>query len=164
MANRVNTKNMFSMELEGLDELLQELKDLPENVKANAVRNNVQRGAKKVEDIAKRLALQDSGKLASLIKAKRRRTRFPNFFKSTVGVPKGTAIKGVKHSGRKDPKGAFYAGFVEFGTVKQAPQPFLRPALEQKSPEIVSDFTGDLRKEINAAAKRHNNKVRKQGL
>jgi len=38
----------------------------------------------------------------------------------------------------------FYGGFVEFGTVKNPAQPFLRPAVEKNKDAILNAFTGKL--------------------
>jgi HK97 gp10 family phage protein len=121
------------------------------------MRNVVQASAKKVEGASKAAAKYDTGKLHDLIKAKRRRAT-KTFFKSTVGVSRGERVKGVKHAGRNDPNGAYYAGFVEFGTSKQPGKSFLRAPLEQLTPTLINDFEDSLNKEIEKALARFNKK------
>lgn len=136
----------------GLKELIEEFRDLPGNVTKNAFRTTVQKSAKKVEAASKAAVPVDTGKLRNLIKAKKRRGT-KNFTKSTVGVPRGES--------RKDQSGAFYAGFVEFGTSKQSPRSFLRAPLEQLTPSLVNDFNDSFRQELAAAMARYNKRKSK---
>jgi HK97 gp10 family phage protein len=46
---------------------------------------------------------------------------------------------------------AFYWRFVELGTVRLAPRPFLRPAFEARKREALEVFTAELAKGIRAA-------------
>lgn len=43
---------------------------------------------------------------------------------------------------------ADYSGFVEFGTSKMSPQPFIRPAIKRYANEMTSDFVNGLIEEI----------------
>jgi HK97 gp10 family phage protein len=47
-----------------------------------------------------------------------------------------------------------HAHLVEFGTVKMAPRPFLRPAWDQDSRAMLGRLSDNLRKHIEAAIKR----------
>ena len=47
-----------------------------------------------------------------------------------------------------------HAHLVEFGTVKMAPRPFLRPAWDQDSRAMLGRLSDNLRKQIEAAIKR----------
>lgn len=65
---------------------------------------------------------------------KRRRHTNPIKYDEIVGV-------GVfSGRSRSDLLGAYYAPFVEFGTVKQPPQPFMRPAMEKNRQLIIKKF------------------------
>lgn len=141
--------------LEGFDSLMEELKDLPDNVKRNGIQNAFKRDSKKIEDDAKRLVRTETGRLQSLIKAKQRRTKSKNFFKYTIGVPRG--------KNRKDRLGAFYAPFIEFGTSRIPEKSYLRHSLESNADGTVSSIVSNLKTEINKAASRHNAKMRKAG-
>ena len=59
----------------------------------------------------------------------------------------GPQVKGGYYS-------AWYAHFVEFGTDKQAAQPFMRPALEATWRKSIDVFTDDLDKTLQRTVKR----------
>lgn len=155
-------RDAIEWKIEGFDELVKELRDLPDNVKVNGIRKVLKNSAIQVRDRAKALVRTDTGKLQSLIQEKRPRTKSKNFFKHTIGVPKGEAIKGQKNSGRKDPKGAFYAPFIEFGTSRIPEKSYLRQALEEKTPGTVGGIVDNVRTEVNKSAARHNKRIAKR--
>ena len=45
----------------------------------------------------------------------------------------------------------FYAGFLEFGTVKMPAQPFLRPAADLRQQEIFEAIKGEIGKHVDIA-------------
>lgn len=151
-----------SFKIEGWEELKQELMDLPDNVVVNGVRAVLRKGAKKIKAKGSNLVRKETGKLQSLIEEKRPRTKSKFYFKHTIGVPGGKTVKGQKRSGRKDSKGAFYGAFIEFGTSRIPEKSYLRQALEEEAPNIVSELTGNIKKEVNAALTRHNRKIAKK--
>jgi HK97 gp10 family phage protein len=57
----------------------------------------------------------------------------------------GPQVKGGYYS-------AWYAHFVEFGTEKQAAQPFMRPAFNESKQKAVDEFTESLAKKLKKAA------------
>lgn len=60
-------------------------------------------------------------------------------------------------------KAAFHGKFQEWGTVKQAAQPFMRPAWDAGARKVVEGIRDDLWTEIQRAAARLANKKAKQG-
>jgi HK97 gp10 family phage protein len=140
--------------LEGWESLKEELQSLPDNVKRNGIQNAFKRDSKKIEDDAKRLVRTETGRLQSLITARQRRTKSKNFFKYTIGVPKG--------KDRKDRSGAFYAPFIEFGTSRIPEKSYLRHSLESNASGTVSSIVSNLKTEINKAASRHNARMRRR--
>lgn len=85
---------------------------------AKAVRD----GAKRIANDAKRAAPRNTGALAASIKT------------STTGDGRsGTLSATVEPTVR-------YAPFVEFGTFKDAPQPFLFPAMEKHEGDILREI------------------------
>lgn len=75
-------------------------------------------------------APQRTGKLASLVDYEV--VPISNFIEGRVGIGKG------KDSGASASQGeAFYGRFIEWGTKRQAAQPFLRPAVYENADEIV---------------------------
>jgi len=53
----------------------------------------------------------------------------------------------VRHAG-KPPRDAFYWLFLEFGTVKMAPRPFMRPAFQKSREQAATRIAERLKKEI----------------
>jgi len=144
----------FSFELVGWDELVEELKILPDNVKKNGINNVLKKESLAIETKAKTLVRKKTGRLGYLIRAKKRRTKSKNFFKYTVGVPKG--------ENRKDKFGAFYAAFIEFGTSLIEEKSYLREALKESAPNAISGIVSSVKNEINASLKRHNARAKKR--
>jgi HK97 gp10 family phage protein len=60
----------------------------------------------------------------------------------------------VRRGKGRAPNDAFYGRFVEFGTVKMAPQPFLRPALSQNVGPATAAAKKRLASGIDAAARK----------
>ena len=73
------------------------------------------------------------GRLRKSIKRKRHRN--PDYLTAIVGM-------GVEQGGTRaeSHRGAYYGHFVEFGTVNQKAQPFLRPAIENNRVKVVKIF------------------------
>ena len=57
-----------------------------------------------------------------------------------------------KRHGKKG--GAWYWHFLEFGTAKQPPQPYMRPAFEAKKVEAAQDFSKLVQKALVSETKR----------
>ena len=74
-------------------------------------------GARLIRDTAKRLVPVDTGALRKSIRVVKLKPR-----RYEVGA------------------GEFYAGFVEFGTVRMPAQPYLRPAIRMRQAELLSEF------------------------
>lgn len=49
---------------------------------------------------------------------------------------------------------AYYWHFIEFGTEKMSPNPFLRPAFESNKSNALNTFSQELRRGVDAAVKR----------
>lgn len=56
-------------------------------------------------------------------------------------------------AGASNPDDPFYANFVEFGTVKMAPRPFMRPALSSKAQTAIDTVAQYTRDRLEAEAK-----------
>lgn len=129
-----------SAKIEGLKELNEALKKLPENVAKNVLRGATNAGAAEIRKEAKLRAPVYTGTLiakdhpppGTLKKAimQRQMRQLSSLVKQVVhvGVRSG---KGVKDKAGRS-LDAYYWRFVEFGTSKMAARPFLRPAFEAK--------------------------------
>lgn len=134
----------FGAEIEGVEELRGKLRGLTQKMQRGALRNAFRGAGRIVEREAKTLVPVESGDLKDAI--------------GTSVSATNTAVK-VDVGVRKRQPGApaRYGRLVELGTAHSAPQPFLRPALDNKGDEAVASIARALKPEIEKAA-------RKQGL
>lgn len=131
------------------------------------VRVALAKGAKRIRDRARQMAPVRTGALRNNIIMIRDRSpqRSGGNERYLVGVRGGAKAKyaDTKRNRRQGRVGAeynkssetYYWRFIEFGTVKMSPKPFLRPAFEQEAQGVLDGMGDDLRKAIAAAAKRH---------
>lgn len=131
MANQVR--------VEGLRELNANLKRLTDKVQRRVLNRAVNAGARVIRDEAKQNAPVDTGKLKrNIITAKRRAPKGQAEYVVTVrGISQrtGNSDNSMKTN---DPKNAFYARFIEFGTSKVSRAQFLAPAFESKKHEAMA--------------------------
>lgn len=97
--------------------LMQVLKTLPQNIQKNVMVGAIRASANVIRDGARHMVPKDSRNLEKSIVSIQRKALNGEIIFSV------TPSKGDKYDG-------WYAHMVEFGTVKQAAQPFLRPAFE----------------------------------
>lgn len=150
----------MTSKLHGLRELQQQLKDLGDTVLASKVLAKAARDAfRPVLEAAKSMVPRDSGALAdSLMLATRRN---PDGSVS-VGIKIGrsrrakqAAIARAVFGGDAELPPARRWHFVEFGTAHQAAHPFLRPALDTRTGQVLEGLKKHLREGIaRAIAKR----------
>lgn len=141
-------------EVKGLDELYQRLEQLPVKLERNILRGAFRAGAKVIADEARRRApvLQSMdprrvfGALAKSVRVMATGTR--------GGVVKGGVVAGGRSSvGRGKDKvqaDAFYAHFVEYGTQKMPPKPFMRPAIDGKTQACVDETARYIKDRVEA--------------
>lgn len=125
-----------TLSLTGDKELKALFEALPGKVQKKLTRHALRVAAKKVRDDAARIAPDNTGALSKSIKVramKRSRTR--------VGVQVYTDSQSLKSDGKK----GYYAAFTELGTSREAPHPFLRPALEQNRAAAQQLIADDIR-------------------
>jgi HK97 gp10 family phage protein len=137
-----------SVQLRGFSELERALTDeLPKATSKNILRRTALNAMKPIEERAKELAPKDDGTLAAsittkVVKAKRvSRTKF-----ASSGVTVATGPTGRPEGGN--------AAWQEFGTVKQAAQPYMRPAGDYESDAALDIIRDELAAQINKARKR----------
>ncbi|MCE9664521.1 HK97 gp10 family phage protein [Halomonas sp. M5N1S17] len=111
----------------GLGNLEDDLKMLTQAENDRVRRQGARAGAGVIRDEARRRAPRRSGKLSRNIQA------------VTVKVSEGNrSAAGVRVRSRgkaDDPSNAFYWRFIELGTSKMPPVPFIRPAFDAKEQE-----------------------------
>lgn len=134
--------------VKGLAELSAALKKLPDRIARNALRQSVSQGAAVIRAEAKVRAPRaprvlgkqhtPPGTLRRAIVTKhdvKRSNLTSQTYVVTVRSGKRYRNQGKKKNLSQD---AYYWRWVEFGTVKMAAQPFLRPAFETKKSEAVN--------------------------
>lgn len=122
--------------LKGAQELERVLKRASDAVARESLVEATAAGAKVIVDGARRRAAKDTGKGAESIHATvTERSRFS--VTQSIGPSKN----------------AFYMRFVEFGTVKTAARPFLRPALDEERDAVIRKVGRELWEQIRRRAR-----------
>lgn len=131
------------LEVSGLRQLGEAMRGLSEDMRTKVARQAVAAGASVVRKAARDKAPVDSGNLkASLIMKRIRETNLTEEYIVTPRKGKTRDGKAAKRGQGKLGKDAYYARFVEFGTVKVPARPFIRPALEdnvQRATQAIAD-------------------------
>lgn len=127
----------------GLRELGVAMQGLSDDMRTKVARQAVAAGAGVVRKAARDKAPVDSGNLkASLIMKRVKETNLTEEYIVTPRKGRTRDVKAAKRGQGKLGKDAYYARFVEFGTVKAPAQPFMRPALEdnvQRATQAIAD-------------------------
>ena len=144
--------------VQGLRELQEALKALPQGIARNVLRGSVNAGATVIRKEAqsrapvsegpKRAGQSPPGTLKRSVYQKQIR-ELSSLTRQTfiVSVRKG---KKYRNQGKKGnlSQDAWYARFVEFGTAKMAARPFLRPAFEARKGDAVAAIKDYLARRI----------------
>ena len=157
-----------TVHVEGLDGVLDRLKALPAAVVAKGggpARAALAKGARMFRDQAIANAPRDTGLLQENIVA--RRDSKPQLVGASEAYFVGVRRKSRRYSNTKRNRGkgrvgktyfvegtAFYWLFLEFGTVKMAPRPFLRPAFDQRKESVLSAIVDELNRGIDRAVRK----------
>lgn len=151
--------------IEGVDELIKNLRSVLTKHNVNEVRKALKRGAMILVDEAKRrVTVNDGGKLKDSIKI------LPKWSKDPAGMyvaPRVLRRFTAKTSQKTKDKNPFYAHFVEYGTDPHnlgykgkflsgkggdhpgaRKQPYMRPALDATAQQVLSVMSEDLAKYI----------------
>lgn len=148
------------LEIKGLDKLNRELKRLPSDLRQKAQANATLRAAQVLRDEAVILAPKSTGNLAGAIRAQKKRTQSQYETRYQVNIkPKGRVTilgrrRGIvgRHVKRRASvrrtNSTYYGKFVEDGTSKMSPRPFMRPAFDRKRVAAVKEFQKVLNKRV----------------
>ena len=135
-------------QVQGLRELGLAMRSLGADMAGKVARQATAAGAGVVRKAARQGAPVDSGNLrAAVVMKRQRQTRLTEEYIVAVRKGKTRDAKAGK-TGGKQGKDAFYARFVEFGTVKAQAQPFMRPALEENVQAATDAMAKRLRDRI----------------
>jgi len=137
-----------TVDVYGLKELEDALNELGSEVagkNGGLVRTALMGAALPVLKDAKNRVPVDTGKLRDSLKRSRNKNPDPE-----IGAKEVVEVGLISRGGR----GTRYGGFVEFGTEKKAPRPYLRPALESNARESINIFRKRLAAGIEREAKK----------
>lgn len=142
----------LTITLDGVDELKRALKDASVQIRTKAVRGALREAGKVIQGAARAaapvLAVPTARRKSGTVK-KNIFTRVSKFAKQdgnegvyiNVRSIRGAArVKRLGKAGAANPNDPYYWRFLEFGTRKMAPRPFLRPAATANFPAAVSKF------------------------
>ena len=160
-----------TLQIHGLAGLLASLRELPKAVQGKPLQVGMRKAGNVIRNEARQRVIRDTGFLASQIVV--RRANAKNRRKAgvgaggeyfTVGVRTGKKVRyaNTKRNRRKRRVGklyeqsgwAYYWRFLEFGTKKMAPKPFLTPAAEARGPEAAQVLIDETRKALDDQLKR----------
>lgn len=138
------------VKVEGLKELEAALKQLPRATAKNVMKRVLMQAGQPVADKAESMAPVKTGKLQKSIDIGSRLTR-----RQKASSPKQSAVEVYIGVGRSLPQGVFQ----EFGTVRNGPKPFMRPAWDGLGMQVLDDIKRLTWTEIDKAAARLSRKA-----
>ena len=155
-----NINSSVSFEFTGLEAFLDVLKQLPDSMAANVNKKAVAKaGARLRSEMQRRVPIdtgltklsigffhKNSDKKSSVYGVGPYRRVF------AVSAGKSRYSKGKKSDGAKKIKRFYVARWIEFGTVKMRPRPFLRPAFDATQAECQRIIATELGQGLEAEA------------
>ena len=151
--------------LKELDKILGEIaKEYGQKEGEKTLRQALREAAKPVLVEAKAKAPAKSGALRDSIKVSVGKPTKADY-ESGSATKDTVAVARVKAGNTKKANagGVWYANMVEYGTERQAPVPYLRPAIESQSDKSTAIFVEELGKSIDKSVKRLRAKANKGG-
>ena len=136
-------------EIHGLEPVLKKLRTLAPKLKKKGLRSAGTKAMRPVRDAARAGArrVDDPETVANI--PKNIVTQYSSKASKRVG---GSVTKvGVRGGGRigKEPENTGHWRFIELGTSQQRAQPFMRPALAERIPQVTDIFVSSLNTEID---------------
>jgi len=115
----------MEIEIVGLTELEDKLSNLEEKL-TKALAEALEEVSEKIRDDAKGFVPVDTGSLRKSIRVERKGSLEVSIIAGGGGVINPRTGREVN-----------YAGYVEFGTSRMSPQPYMQPALEKNRDEVL---------------------------
>lgn len=142
--------------MEGLEETVHNLGELPKATRRNVLRRVLMRRAEPVATMAAQLAPEQTGRLAFSIAVSTQLTRRQR---------RGAKLNEVEvYIGPAAGAGSlYYASFREFGTAELPAHPYMRPAWDSQREEVLVQIGRDLGQEVENAAARIARKAARAG-
>lgn len=168
-----------SVRVDGLKELDAALGELSKSLAKGALRRTLVKAGKPIADRARSLAPIDTGELRDSIAVSTRlsnpagKSEFAAAMRAGAGVAAATAaLRSARRAAAGEGSTAeVYVGagplpqahLVEFGSINNTAQPFLRPAWDEKRGEALDIIKNDLGSEIQRTAQRAARRAAKRG-
>lgn len=146
----------LKVDAKGLRELQSQLDELPKATSRNVLARAGIKAMRRIETRAKELAPVDDGQLRNSITTQKAKAQRVSATRFAQGVTIETGPTGKRPAGGN-------AAWQEFGTVKMAANPFMRPAADGEGPAVMADLKQELAAEILKAAARIARKSAKGG-
>lgn len=127
--------------IDGLDDVIKKLQNLPDNLEKKVLRAAVRQGANVIRDKAREHVREDTGNLKKSI-----------IVSGVKGKP-GTVAFRIKPVTRKKGKAVFYGYFLEYGTSKMAAKPFMRPAYDKAGDDVLDKVVNTIKSKLDEAIK-----------
>lgn len=141
-----------SFRIDGLRDLQKAMNTLSADMAGKIARQATAAGAGVVRKAARQNAPKDTGNLQAAVVMKRvRNTPLTDEYIVSVRQGKTSDVKRAKTGKGALGRDAFYARFVEFGTVKTPPQPFMGPALRDNITPATEAMKTRLRARLKKA-------------
>lgn len=160
---------LIAAKIRGMADLSANMKSLSKDVQTKIAHRSTVSGARPVRAEAKANVKRnhsiDTGSLLAAIIMKRLAKKETKLTSETIVTVRGRArkaTKGKKNKSRGVAAVAPYGRFIEFGTVKMSPRPFLKPAFESKKTEAVAKMRETLDRGIAEATAKFKKPVSKR--
>lgn len=154
----------MTLSVRGLEGLKAQLQNIAVETQPKLLRGAMRSAFKRVQDSARAKVPVDSGALHAAINIGSARMK-------NGGLAVGLVMTGASNRTTEMTKLAAAAfgektvthssipparrwHFIEFGTARQAPKPFLRPAIDENAQGVVDELGRQIRKRIQRAAKK----------
>jgi len=134
-----------------LSHVLKKLREFPGKVERRALSKAGRAATKEIANRAKELApVQQKPKRGKQLRSPRGRLK--KSIKVRAMKRKRGRVGFRVTTGAGEFKGdTFYGGMVEYGTTKQPPQPFMRPAWDQQKGTALQTYVSEVKREIDLA-------------
>lgn len=120
----------MAVQIDGMNQLLQRIQQMGQTIESNVKEKALREGAEIFKEKSKAIAPVRTGKLRDQI------------------ILSDIDETGVIHVGPAQQGPAFYAHFLELGTSKSFPRPFLGPAYENNKQAVQNKMAEVVRREL----------------
>ncbi len=139
------------MKAEGFEDAIRALDQFTDKVKKRAILRAVRKGGVAFRESAKRAAPRRAGHGVKRIGTRTTRVRGPGYLRRHVMIKKKRGRPGYSVG---PPRSAYYSQIVEFGSKHMHAQPWLAPSWRVERLRVVSVLQTELRKAVQAEARK----------